>query len=54
MTGKLAKRFPRQWLAITWQRTDSENISRARETTLFRDYMARFGELPPMNAQKGT
>jgi hypothetical protein len=50
VSGKLAKRFPRQWLAITWQRTNSGDC-RMREATLFGHYMARFGELPPMNGQ---
>jgi hypothetical protein len=48
MTGKLARQFAPRWRAITWQRLDSVDW-RNREQALFRDYRARFGELPPMN-----
>jgi hypothetical protein len=52
LSAKLARRFPRGLLAISWQRVlDSGEMS--RERALFHTYKARFGELPPMNDQSG-
>ena len=47
----LAKRFPADRLAITWEYTE---VPRQREAELLMAYEDQFGELPPNNAQRSV
>jgi hypothetical protein len=51
MSAKLRRRFPPERLAITWRCREPPEMVRNFETELIQDYQARFGELPPVNAQ---
>jgi hypothetical protein len=46
---KLKGRFPIRRLGVSWQGVDSKWI-RNRETELIDDYIAEFGDRPPLNA----
>jgi len=46
--------FPIAMLAVTWQRCENADLAWAREGTLLRNYVSKFGELPPLNAQRGA
>lgn len=50
----LVEMFPIAMLAVTWQRCENADLAWAREGTLLRNYVSKFGELPPLNAQRGA
>lgn len=47
----LMRTFPVECLAVTWQRSGNTDLARSKEGNLLRNYVATFGELPPLNGQ---